>query len=82
MEIAELEKASKSSFENSSDAGEKKAARKNQLSLDDKVLAGGSYLTSPAQPETVLEVDETAEEEKLEEDVKIIVEETDDILSE
>ena len=46
------------------------------------MLAGGSYLTSPAQPETVLEVDETAEEEKLEEDVKIIVEETDDILSE
>lgn len=83
MEIAELEKEAKSSFENSSDAGEKKAARKNQLSLDDKVaLAGGSYLTSPAQPETVPEVDETAEEEKIEEDVKIVVEETDDILSE
>ena len=46
------------------------------------MVAGGSYLTSPAQPETVPEADETAEEEKIEEDVKIVVEETDDILSE
>ena len=80
-DIAELEKEAKSSFENSGDAGEKKAARKNQLLGADGVTPG-SYLTSPSQPETVHEVDETAEEEKLEEDAQIIIEETDDILSE
>ena len=45
-------------------------------------MTTGSYLTSPSQPETVPEVDETAEDEKVEEDEKIIIEETDDILSE
>lgn len=64
----ELEEEAKSSFGKSSgsDATEKKQARKNQLlGVDDKV-AGGSYLTSPSQPETVPEADPTAEEEKLE----------------
>ena len=49
--------------------------------MDDKAPAGGSYLTSPSQPETVPEADEKAEEEKFEE-AKIVIEETDDILSE
>lgn len=52
------------------------------MGADEKGNTTGSYLTSPSQPETVLEVDETAEEEKLEEDAQIIIEETDDILSE
>ena len=63
----ELEEEAKSSFGKSSgsDATEKKQARKNQL-LGVDGAAGGSYLTSPSQPETVPEADPTAEEEKLE----------------
>ena len=44
-----------------------------------KLPAGGSYLTSPSQPETVVELAD--EEEKDNDPDKIIVEETDEILS-